>query len=373
MGSRALIDLFQANGNVVTTLPTLEFHNDTMTSFITPLHRFFRQFIQRLSKPAMLVPYSLDHYSMAELDWESSKQHHKKKVEDLILESDVVVFNAEGCCHSNNYAARKGLFLLFQAKKKYGKSTLFMNGSVTFNLHSTDRLSPVFRYVSDYIDAFYVREHLSLAALRDAKVDPGKALYLPDSTFKYAEDFSKISSTPIVGGKYFLISSSMSKPFAALKPEQLPLGKVVDRLANNFGKPTFIVKDPEDRYIEKFALANGYEIFSDGDRLKLFNLFYHANFLFSGRFHHIVLATLCGCPAIAMNTTSCKNFGIVQMLSRGGYGKDLINPSALSYSMNLILEQAESLSRNKMRNETKKLLLNFSTEQYRMLMKGFGL
>lgn len=371
LGSKALIELFEMGGNSVTTIPTLEFHRGTATNFSPIIYRLIRPVTKIFKANTIDIPYSLDNYLQAERAWFESSGLYKKKIETLIKESDVVIFNAEGSCHSNNYGARKGLFLLYIAKK-YNKSVFFMNGSITFASDYSDRLLPVFAHVSKYIDMFYARENLSVAALAST-IYGSNFSYLPDSTFKNVEDYSKTSASSLVNQGYFLVSSSMNKSFGSLDPENLPLGKVIDRLALQFGKPIFIVKDPEDRYMFRFAKAKGYEVFSGNDKLKLFSLFRHASFLFSGRFHHIILACINGCPAIAMNTTSCKNSGIIQTMPKLMHSQELVNPSSLLYSMDFILEQADILSNPAARSEAEEALLSFSMQQYQLLRKGFGL
>lgn len=371
LGSKALIELFEMGGNSVTTIPTLEFHRGTATNFSPILYRLIRPVTKIFKGNSIDVPYSLDNYLQAERAWFESSGLYKNKMERLIKESDVVVFNAEGSCHSNNYGARKGLFLLYIASK-YAKDVFFMNGSITFSSNYSDRLAPVFEHVSKYVDMFYARENLSVAALAST-VHGENFSYLPDSTFKNVEDYSKTSASSLGNQRYFLVSSSMNKSFGAFDPEDLPLGKVVDRLALQFGKPVFIVKDPEDRYISIFAQARGYEVFSGNDKLKLFSLFRHASFLFSGRFHHIILASINGCPSIAMNTTSCKNAGIIQTMPKLRHSQELVNPSSLLYSMDFILEQADILSNPIARSEAEGALLSFSMQQYQLLREGFGL
>lgn len=370
LGSIALVELFKKGGNQVESIPYWEFHRQIPSNATERQYRYLVRPITNFFMPDPIeIPWSFDQYPIAVKRWQESTNHFKKKIEKAILKADVVVFNAEGSCHSNNYAARKGLFLLYIASL-LEKKTYFMNGSVTLKENQTELFSPIFKGISESIDSFLLRENLSVKSVQN--VAPLiRASYFPDSTFFYYGHLAQINKSPT--SKYFLVSGSMSKSYGMLSPEDLPLGKIVNMLASNFGKPIFVVKDVEDSYLTRFAAKFDYDVFSEDSQDKLFSLFQNASFLLSGRFHHMILATINGCPLIPMQTTSIKNNGFIDLLPDLEYSKMLLNPTDLLNSIEYIRDQAAIICNGKVQINAREALNEFSKKQYQQLMDGFRL
>lgn len=371
LGSKALIELLRMGGNYVETIPYVEFHRSTTTSLSDFTYKYVvRPYIKLFSSDSIVVPHSLDQYPQAIDAWNRSTNNYKRKIENQIENAEAVIFNAEGSCHRENFAARKGLFLLYLASIR-GKKTLFMNGSITLRGHQSDVFGPVIEYVANHLDGFLLREMLSVDTVRGI-APAANAIYFPDSTFKYQSDLALQGSYSLCD-KYFLVSASMSKPLGMFSPGSLPLGKVVDQLAKHFGRPIFLVKDAEDSYLANFARERSYQVFSENSVEKLFSLFRNASFLLSGRFHHLILATINGCPLIPMHTTSAKNAGFVQMLPQLEYSKKLINPTALLTSIEFIINQANTICSGSIRQDAAIALKEFSESQRRRIFEGLDL
>lgn len=370
LSSKALIELFELSGNCVDSISSMDFHRMVSTSFQSLGKRIAKKLLPSVHF-AERIPDSLDQYPSSFAAWSAHPNRSEKRLLNRLSRCDVVIYNAEGSTHSNNISSKKGLFLLYLAAK-IGKKSFFMNGSVTLQRECTDKIAPVLAYVAEHIDMVYLREHLSYRNVCEI-VGASNCAYLPDSIFKLYEIADSGMNATLDGRGYFLVSSSMSKPVGAFAPDMLPLGKLVDSLALKFGYPIFLIKDPEDVYLAKFAKSRGYKIFSGDNVEQMFSLFNNASFLLSGRFHHLILAIINGCPVIAMDTTSSKNRGIIGMLPQLEYSSHLINPSNVLASSEFIHEQATLISKPNVRAGAKAALTEFSRSQYNLLMTGFDL
>jgi polysaccharide pyruvyl transferase WcaK-like protein len=363
-----LVELFEAGGNIINSIGALEFHQEMNSNFQSLSKRALKRFFPTINYGAR-IPDSLDQYQDAVINWFENPNRIESRLLKNISECNVVIYNAEGSTHSNNLSAKKGLFLLYLAARMR-KTTLFINGSVTLQKDCTDKIAPVLAHVAKYIDMIYLRESLSHRTVCDI-VGKTNCNFLPDSIFKLYE-ITDSEVRKIDNDKYFLVSSSMSKPFGAYAPDKIPIGKIVDSLALQFGRPIFLIKDPEDAYLAKFAKSRGYSIYSENNVNQIFSLFNNASFLLSGRFHHLILATINGCPIIALDTTSAKNRGIVEMLPQLGYSNRILNPSNILASSEFIHEQADIICKSNTRLEAKDALMKFTRSQYKLLLNGFG-
>ncbi len=284
----------------------------------TVLHRM-------LLKKHLVLPRVADEFELIADLWQSGRGG--KGADEylrLLAEADIVVFNAEGSTYRNNYSCLKSLFMLWFARECLNKRAFFLNGSVT--LTDVDPILPaMLTRVFDVLDGVTVREPNSLRMARERA--PGATVEMvPDSVFHFGPDTADESEavqslTRDLEGCYFCFSLSMlpmdlqrdhapSATLAAIKELQTVSPNVV-----------LMAKDYDDQYLKQVASATGARFFgAERSYCELMALLKGADFLLSGRYHHIIMGTIMGCPSIPLSSTSPKVEGLCELL-----GEDVIS------------------------------------------------
>lgn len=277
------------------------------------------KFISRFSQPLNLLPIIADEYEYIADMW---LHNQGKPVANQFIEKcdrvDVVVLNGEGSVYRNNYTAIKGLFLLWFARTKLNKPAFFLNGGV----HVT-RVDPVLpamvRKTFSKIDGIAVREPWSQKNLKEFYPELPVNV-VPDSVFYL---FDEINNAPL--------SSVLDQPFGIFSPPMLVtaieqvyrapknyswLYKLVIEMKKIVPQIVLLAKEPRDMVLQKLAEDTSSVFFGpDNSVTDLVAVLRQAKFVVSGRYHHLILASILGVPCIPLATTSHKVHGLCDLFN----------------------------------------------------------
>ena len=283
------------------------------------------RFLDRFSRPFHFVPSVADDFEQVADDWLSGKS--REATRELLIklqDADVIVFHAEGSTYRNNASAVRCLFTLWLAKTRLGKRALFLNGSVT--LTEVDPVLPAMASkVFSVLDAVAVREPRSLANFQ--RWMPGvPAELIPDSVFHWSpEPAGNISDAAssllqrLEGKRFFCFSLSM---LVSMQPGYMrwglggsSLAALIESLKNLGLVPVLLARDGIDQAIVQGLADHSGAIFVGPNfhYREIQALFSKAEFVVSGRYHHLILAATTGCPGIAFRTSSHKVDGLCDL------------------------------------------------------------
>lgn len=284
-----------------------------------------RRLFDRYSEPFYGDPAFADDFEAALEEWRDGRGGpFADAALSALRGADVAVFNGEGSTYRMNVSAVRCLFALWVATRELGIPSVFLNGSVM--LGGVDPVLPaIVRKVFRSIGAVALREP---ASLRDVKavVPEARARVVPDSTFLLAEDAPSPSGNAGLragwnGRDYFCVSSSM---LHSVVPAPLRFGiarsslfRLVEKLRSIVPNVTVLARDKEDVGLMK-ALAASVEAHFVGPMHsygEVLDVLRGARFLLSGRYHHLIFATVVGCPSIPLRTTSHKVDGLCELLN----------------------------------------------------------
>lgn len=284
---------------------------------------------------------------------------------EKIKEVDVVIFNAEGSTYKNNIGAIKGLFMLWLAKTKFNKKSLFVNGSVT--LTNVDPILPaMIRKVFTEIDFISVREPYSFNNIINFYPElKDKILMFPDSVFALDVKSTQSSVFEILPKKYFVFSRSMLPMDFNINENKSSVIYLIKSLKKIIPDVVFLAKDSEDQVLKEIAeKTDGIFIGQEFSYQDIFTIFKNASFLISGRYHHLIFATKVGCPIIPMITSSHKIHGLSVLFDNISPSvvdpTDLLNEGGkIIKSVEYIISQGDILRSKYMdkANDLKKLTL----------------
>jgi len=233
---------------------------------------------------------------------------------------DAVIFNAEGSTYRNNLSAVKCLFMLWLARTRFQRPAFFLNGSVS--LTDIDAMLPAMvRKTFAVLDGITVREPNSLRLVQryapEARVE-----LVPDSVFRFdaadaaaaegglADFRRRVGSQP-----YFCFSLSMLPVDYRRTRRESALYRVITALKSVVPQAVLMAKDAEDQFLRDLA-ADTQSIFFGHNRTfrDVMAVLQQAQFLFSGRYHHLIMASNVGCPSIPLISTSPKVQGLCELL-----------------------------------------------------------
>jgi len=285
-----------------------------------------RRIIGRFTKKLLFLPKVADDFEYIADQWLRGEggPFSQEFLNKLEL-SDVVVFNAEGATYNNNSSAIRCLFALWLTEKRFRKPAFFTNGSVT--------LTPVYPVLNAMVQRTFsnitgvsVREPCSLENANTWAPDARVEMF-PDSVF-YCADQNEIKNhnepmaflESLKDKKYFCFSLSMLTSAIdgcrIADIEKTALFNLIISLKKIVPNAVLMAKDGMDQAIIK-ALAratNSIYFGSEHHYPELVPLYQNAQFMISGRYHHLILATIAGCPAIPLRTTSHKVDGLCRLM-----------------------------------------------------------
>lgn len=253
---------------------------------------------------------------------------------------DAVIFNAEGSTYRNNIGAVKGLFMLWFAKTKLDKKSMFLNGSVT--LTKVDAILPAMvNKVFSEIDLVGVREpdsHANIVQYYPSLKD--KIKVFPDSVFSLdTPKQSALKNLDFLDKEFFVFSLSMLPMDYKISREKSSIIKIVRQLKKVVHNVVLIAKDVEDQVLKEIAdLTDSSFIGPQFNYQEIMQILSRAKFLFSGRYHHLIFATKVGCPVIPMASSSQKIHGLSSLFS--GLMPSPIDPTNLNAEEEYIIQNA---------------------------------
>lgn len=311
----------------------------------TRLTRRLDSLLQRFSAPLSYVPRVSDEYEYRADQWLAGRGGPNADEYLAKLKAcDAVVFNAEGSTYRNNHAAHLCLFMLWLAKTRFQIPSFFLNGIVHLTL--VDAVLPgMVRKAFEVLDGVVVREPLSLRNIQE-HVPGVRAQMAPDSVFYFPRPTGPTSSldrikASLAGREYFCLSSSMLPVDYLGHPDSSAIVELIRALKEVVPQCVCTAKDVGDRWLREAAARTGSLYFGpENDYWDLSTLFEGARFLVSGRYHNLIMATIAGCPSIALTSTSPKIQGLCELLE--GQIGEAYDATSLKAHLPRLVEQARS-------------------------------
>ena len=234
-------------------------------------------------------------------------------------EADIVVLNGEGSVFGN---ARKGvnaLFLAYLAKRYLRRPTIAINQTVHLGDTGSAMLGIVQR-VFPLMDALAVREPRSKAHLEE--IGTGKRTELvPDALFSlfdclrssisgdWQEQPAPDADYVCIGGSSILAHTAPWRPISFYED-------LVNALKRRVGSVVLVAKDRDDWFLENVARRCGGVYFGPDHSLEdFFSLVARAQLFITGRYHHIIFASMAGCPFLPFNANTHKIEGVCELLN----------------------------------------------------------
>ena len=268
--------------------------------------------------PDMLLPHVADEYEYVADEW--LRGRGGPGADEIVAAMEgvtVAVFNAEGSVYRNNYSAIKGLFLLWLSKTRFNTRALFLNGGV--HLTRVEPLLPAMvRKTFAVMDVVAVREPYSQRSLKElAGID---AQVIPDSAFYLTPDLAAKSGAwpewqaKLAGGDYFCFSAGQMA-FDYRYQKRSALYELIERLKTLVPQAVFLAKEPFDQFLEQVAKDTGSLFFGPQHTyLDLMAILANAKFQLSGRYHHLIMGSIVGCPSVPFAGLSHKIHGLCELL-----------------------------------------------------------
>jgi len=286
----------------------------------------WRHVYRRYSREFHFLPTVADELEPAADAWLAGRAGpDARQFLDAAAGADAVVLNAEGTTYRANASAVKCLFALWLAKTRLGVPALFLNGTV--HLTAVDPILPaIVRKTFRAIDRVAVREPRSLANVQSYAPEARVEL-VPDSVFQFDRAVAGRASAGFrswrerLGGRpYFCLSLSMllsaQRGYLGFGARGSALAGLIQRLLEVVPQGVLMARDGMDqRIVGELAAETGCHHFGpEHGYPDLVALLEEARFAVSGRYHHLIFATVAGCPALALRTTSHKVDGLCELL-----------------------------------------------------------
>jgi hypothetical protein len=233
--------------------------------------------------------------------------------------ADVVIYSGENSIYRNTMEGCHGLFLLWLAKTRLGKSSCLVNHTADLN-EVRAIMNGMVQLVDPVLDLVAAREPRSLRNLHSFGIS--SAVLYPDVVF--AEDprdhaeFTVdrwLSGVGLGDAPYFCLSASglpMSAPRAAWVGA---VGELVDSLKALGLYPVLVGRDPHCQFLADVARRTGGAFFGPEHQFaELWPLFTGARLSVTGHFHYIIIGSSVGCPFIPLSNNNHKISGVCEML-----------------------------------------------------------
>ncbi len=312
-----------------------------------------KRILDRFSMPFRFTPSVVDEFELMADEW--LRGGGREATEELLIKlrgADAVVFHAEGSTYRNNVSAIRCLFALWVARTRLDTPAVFLNGSVTLTV--VDPVLPAMvAKTFRAIDGVAVREPCSQRNVKRWIPDIDAEL-IPDSVFS----FSPVQADTVgaharrllerlEGNPFFCLSLSMLQ---SMQPGYMSFGAgrssmyaLVQALKRLVPRPVLLARDPMDqKIIRELAKATDAEFVGPEFHFRdLQAVFARSTFLVSGRYHHLILATISGCPGIPLRTSSHKVDGLCELL--GGELGEPFDATDLWTNKDAIVERARDI------------------------------
>lgn len=261
---------------------------------------------------------------------------------ERLRSADLVLYNGEGSLYRRNLSARQALFMLWLAKTRLNIPSVLANA--TLSLGHVDPILPgMVRRTLPLLDSVAVREPWSLRNLNE-HVPHANAMLVPDSAFHLASVVPDLTSraprAPCEDPGYFCYSAGMMQPDHEFGGRSA-LHRLIAALKNIVPKAILVARSPQDVFLEQVAKDTGSVYWGPGKTYyDLMCLLRGAAFQLSGRYHHLILGSLVGCPAVAFASASHKVHGLCELLE-GVFG-EAWDPGDLEQANEAIIQRCVS-------------------------------
>ena len=309
--------------------------------------------LNRLSKPFLFTPSVVDDFELVADEWLSGRGGAAtREVLEKLNDADLVVFHAEGATYRNNESAIRCLFTLWLAKTRLGIPALFLNGSVT--LTEVDPVLPAMvAKTFTAIDGVAVREPFSHRNVRrwvpniDVELIPDAVFFFSPVQLDEASPEIRRTLQRFEKDDFFCVSLSMLQPmqpgYMRFGVENSAMFALIEALKGLRMQPVLLARDVEDQRIMR-DLARATDSVFLGPEFHFRDIqavLSRASFLISGRFHHLILAAISGCPGIPLRTSSHKVDGLNELLNERG--SKVFDPTDLWPNIDAIVDRAREI------------------------------
>lgn len=306
------------------------FSSRTLAPFASVLNRQLVSDRLGLASFYRLPQSSLDLDQFCEL-WDKQKGGRGAELLlRLAADTDVIVIQGEGGIHGNTIAAGLSAFFSYYAKTRLEKKVIITNSSYGLS-HANLGLQSLLIKASEAGVVFTAREPVSQRALSGLLKRP--VSLAPDSAFASTADHLDAGGILANQGesrrkRYWALSGTMLAGVFNTPGSQRWLEETIFQVSREVGlRPLFVHKDPEDRHIAKIVQRSGGHVPSSIPSLREFlELLSGAEFLISGRYHHLISAASLGIPVIPLETSSTKIQGLSELLDIQQNEQVVINP-----------------------------------------------
>ncbi len=241
----------------------------------------------------------------------------------LTNKADIVIFNGENTIYPYSKDGLKGLFLLYVAKYGLKKHACVINQTSVVSPPIRPDLRGVVQMMYPELDLVTTREPFSQLDLE--KIGITNSIMIPDPVFTINSNFEAEDifedwsvNNGLLGEKYFCISfgSMPNRILESVLMRNSPLVDLIEKLKRYVPIPVIVESKPSNmKYIKVLARATGAKIFSPNHSFfELWPLFRNAQYLISGRYHHVIISAKVGCPVIPLATTTHKMEGLLSLL-----------------------------------------------------------
>ena len=276
--------------------------------------------IERVSRNVDFFPRIADEFEYVANEWMSGRGGpFADEFIPLARQADIIVHNGEHSIYRNTLEGCRALFLLWFSRVYLNKVSCEINH--TAHLTSVLPIMPgMVRLVYPKLDLVTVREPESLENLKDlgienAELVPDVVFYLDESEFDEETVARWRRSVGLDGVRYFCISASalpMDHPRAG---HDGALMKLIRGIKGRGLQAVLVAKDPHCLFLEDVARETGSLFFGpDHSFNELFPLLRKADFLISGHYHYVIMASMVGCPFVPLSANSHKMKGVCKHL-----------------------------------------------------------
>ena len=315
------------------------------------LPRFTYSLSRRLSRVVEFFPAIVDDFDAAADQWcRGDGGPPAADFVPVLRDADVIVHNGEQQIYRNSTEGCRALFLLWLARTRLNKISCEINH--TAHLTSMIPIMPgMVKRVYPQLDVVTVREPSSLDNLRALGIT--NATLVPDPVFYLnaddVDDARVAEWKRVVGlgrGPYFCLSPSalpMSAPRNGWGGE---IVRLVERLKRVVPQAVLIAEDSRFQFFREVASATRSAFFGpEHGFADLWPLLRDASFLVSGRYHHVIMASMVGCPFVPLTTVTHKMQGVCRQLN--WHLTEPHDATALSTEADAIVAEAADLMSNR--------------------------
>lgn len=261
----------------------------------------------------------------------------------LLLQSDLILHNAELLNYKANKISLRCSFLLWYAKVYLNKKVALIN-QTTPAPGSDLVMEGILEYLCPHLDLVTARETRSQKLLESLGIE---SKLVPDPVFSISPDLSKQSQT-----QDWLANQAIKPPYICLSFISVMASSLNPKNSLSlFTKVISAIQDKGFQVILMNASSGSLRPINDalkditgafvfnGDYTEFWSILKGASALVSGHYHNIIMAAQVGCPFVPMRSVSHKVESLCELLE---WPIAPLNPTCLELSLDKILEGIET-------------------------------